>query len=154
MKKGTARHVAMRCGPPMGKYMNRPSVEYTGSGDQLCYDGFGGRWFRASIEAVDEGIKFFKELYFGDPDVNKIQKEEVGFEGNYVNYNDLYRLWNITESDFGDLYGYSPSEDYACNLELKTTLLTIGNDSIADKMGESVYVIEPIPAPYESYREY
>jgi len=149
MVRGTARHVATRGGPPMGKYMNRPSIEYTGSGDQLCYDGFGGRWFRASIEAVQEGIHFFREMYYEVPD------SPHEFEGNYVSYNDLYGLWNIEVSILGDEYGYSPSEQAKIDdLTFTTVLVKPGENDIADKMGESVYIITPDEFPWASFREY
>ena len=148
MFKGTAKHVATRGGPPRGKYMNRPSIEYTGSGDQLCYDSWVGRWFRSSIEAVEEGIQFFREMYYEQPNY------PCEWDGNYVNYNDLYNLLNVTVSDLGDRYGYSPSDDYLVpNLTFSTTLVQPGENDLADKMGESVYIIEPDEAPFECYRE-
>lgn len=146
--KGTARHVATRGGPPRGKYMNRPSIEYSGSGDDLFYEAWGGRWFRASLKAVEEGIQFFREMYYESPDAPS------EWDGNYVSYNDLYSLWNISVSDFGGRNGYSPSEDYRVdNLDFTITFFKPGEHELADKMGESVYIIEPNEVPYESYME-
>lgn len=147
--KGTARHVATRGGPPRGKYMNRPSIEYTGSGDQLCYDAFGGRWFRASIEAVKEGIQFFREMYY------EVPEGPHEFDGNYVGYNDLYGLWNVTVTDFASDYGYSPSEQaYVDDLTWTLNLVNPGENELADKMGESVLIIIPDEAPWACYMEY
>ena len=149
--RGTAKHVVSKCGPPMGKYMNRPSIEYTGSGDQLCDDAWGGRWFRASIEAVNEGIRFIQEAY-----VDSIQdiEENRGY-GKLLNYNDLYNVWNISDTLPGGLWGWSPSEDWRVDMTFETTLVEVGEHELADKMGESVYIIEPgaNSLPIECYME-
>ena len=149
--RGTAKHVVSKCGPPMGKYMNRPSIEYTGSGDQLCYDAWGGRWFRASIEAVNEGIRFIQEAY-----VDSIQDiEENSGYGKLLNYNDLYNVWNISDTLPGGLWGWSPSEDWRVDMTFETTLVEVGEHELADKMGESIYIIEPgaNSLPIECYME-
>lgn len=149
MVRGTARHVATRGGPPIGKYMNRPSVEYTGSGDQLCYDTFGGRWFRASIKAVDEGIQFFREMYYDVPE----NPSECNL--NYASYNDLYGLWNVKASIFGEEYGYPPSDILGNDsITFTTVLVNPGENDIADQVGESVYLITPDELPWLSFREY
>ena len=136
-----AKHVPTKGGPPIGKFMNRPSIEYTGSGDQLCYDGWGGRWFRASIEAVKEGIQFLRESYV---------------DGDCPNYNDLYKLWNMCQTELGAQFGWSSSEDYLCDMDFLVTLYQVGEHDYADKMGESVLIIEPDPRtslPFEGYLE-
>jgi hypothetical protein len=146
-----AKHVASKCGPPRGKYMNRPSIEYSGTGDQLCYDAWGGRWFRASIEAVNEGIQFLRDAY-----VDGIQEIEEGTGyGKLLNYNDLYNVWNISDTLPGGLWGWSPSEDWRVDMEFITVLAEVGEHDLADKMGESVYIIEPAgnSLPFESYME-
>ena len=149
--RGRAKHVVSKCGPPMGKYMNRPSIEYTGSGDQLCYDAWGGRWFRASIEAVNEGIQFIQEAY-----IDGIQEVEEGHGyGKWLNYNDLYNVWNISDTILGGVWGWSPSEDYRVSMQFNATLYLVGQHELADKMGESVYIIEPEAnsLPMEYYTE-
>ena len=136
-----AKHVPTKGGPPIGRFMNRPSIEYSGSGDQLCYDAWGGRWFRASIEAVKEGIQFLRESYA---------------DGNYPCFNDLYSLWNICQTELGSQFGWSSSEDYMCDMDFIVNLYEVGEHDYADKMGESVLIIEPDPRtslPFESFLE-
>ena len=139
-----SRHVPYRCGTPRGPMINRPSVEYTGHGTDLVYDGFGGRIFRASEDWVRKGCDAFIRRYTCDGED----------EGNFVNYSDLYKIWNIEESDFGYRFGYSPSEDYRVNIEFVFTWLGPGTD-LYDKFGERVLVVEPKMGcyPYEEYME-
>ena len=93
--------VPQRARLPDSKEYYRPSIEYTGKGNILCYDGYGGRWFRSSVEAVQEAVDHFIEEY------------EKGY---VLSYNDLYLLLGMAESDFGEQYGYSPSEDWKVDL--------------------------------------
>lgn len=123
----------------LGKCKSRVSVEYTDHGYTLCYDGFGGRWFRASIEWVKEGCDKFVNRYIED--------------GQYVNYNDLYDIWGIEQTDFGYAWGYSPSYDWRCDLAFNIVLVTDPTHKLVQKMGEPVLVIEPTVLPIESYLE-
>lgn len=143
MSKVKAKHSVTKCGPPMGKYMNRPSIEYTGSGDQLCYDGWGARWFRASEKAVREGIQMLRDGYS---------------DGNIMNYNDLYNFWNMTDSDMGAYFGWpvSVEDEFYCDMDFIVEIVQPGEHELADKMGESVLIVEPDPRtslPMESYME-
>ena len=136
-----AKHVPYRCGDPRGPMVNRPSVEYTGHGNDLIYDGYGGRIFRANEKWVRDGCeKFVKRYTDGD--------------GDWVNYNDLYKLWGIEETDFGAKYGYSPSEDWFVDLEFSFTWLEPKTE-LYDKFGEKVLVVEPKQGcfPMECYWE-
>lgn len=135
-----SRHVPSRCGEPRGPMINRPSVEYTGHGNDLIYDGWGGRMFRASEKWVRQGCD------------NLIQKyTEDG--GDWCNYNDLYHFWNIEDTDAGARDGWSPSKDWRVELVFIYTWLDGG--PLFDKFGERVLVVEPDPRcfPYESYQE-
>lgn len=135
-----ARHVPIRGGRPRGKMINRPSVEYTGNGNQLIYDGWGGRIFRSSEEKVKEGCDLLCEQNADD----------------YCNYNDLYANWEIMQSDFGAKFGWTPSdnEDYGRKIEFTFTWCDEGSE-LYDKFGERVLCVEPIwdCMPYESYFE-
>lgn len=46
-----------------------PSVEDTGRGDLLCFEGTMGRWFRSSEESVARAIEEFRELHKQGHDV-------------------------------------------------------------------------------------
>jgi hypothetical protein len=138
--KPKARHVPSRCGTPFERTKNRPSVEYTGHGNTLIYDGWGGRIFRASEEWVHKGCEAFIHKYTDDG-------------GDWVNYNDLYAQWGIEQTDFGAKFGYSPSEDWRQDLEFTFTWLDSGE--LVDKFGEKILLVEPVLGafPCESYWE-
>lgn len=104
----------------------RPTIEITGNGNLLCYEGFFGRWFRSSENCVREAMDKFMQLYA---------------EGNYINYNDLYSLLNIAVTHAGNEYGYSPSEDYRCDMEFD--IVRIPEDENFEGMHEEVLVLEP-----------
>lgn len=104
----------------------RPTIEITGNGNLLCYEGFFGRWFRSSENCVREAVDKFMQLYA---------------EGNYINYNDLYTLLNIAVTHAGNEYGYSPSEDYRCDMEFD--IVRIPEDENFEGMKEEVLVLEP-----------
>lgn len=119
----------------------RPSIEYTGLGTQLCYEGYGGRWFRSSEKKVREAVDMFcMDLA----------------NGNYINFNDLYANLGIEQTHFGAQWGYSP--DVECgwgysSITFEVTLLTEGE--LVEKMGESILLIEPRYDcyPIENYYE-
>ena len=72
------------------------TVEETGKGNTLCFDGYSGRWFYSSEEAVREDMKRF---------ANRFE------EGEHVNLNDMYTELGIHTSDFGESWGYVPNSD-------------------------------------------
>ena len=117
----------------------RPTIEITGNGNLLCYEGFFGRWFRSSEDCVREAVDKFMQLYA---------------EGNYINYNDLYSLLNIAVTHAGNEYGYSPSEDYRCNMEFD--IVRVPEDENFEGMKEEVLVLEPAGRysyPFDCYME-
>lgn len=100
------------------------SVENTGHGNLLCLDGYSGRYFRSSKEAVDDAIAILNDEYC---------------QGEYLSFNDLYRLWGIGETHFGNQFGWPGSEDYHCGvIRFKTTLV-----ENCEEYGEDIYIIEP-----------
>ena len=103
----------------------QPTVEMTGNGDLLCYEGHFGRWFRSSEEAVRKAISAYKEEYDN---------------GACLSFNELYYKFGITPSQIGDEFGYTPSEDYRSEMEFDVTLLP-AEENFEDR-GEAVLVIE------------
>lgn len=69
------------------------SVEETGTGDVLCLESFSGRWFRASIESVEEACQNLDTIYHHG-------FEEKGYCDACLN--DLYSLLGIQTTYFGD----------------------------------------------------
>ena len=138
-----ARLVSIKCGQAIGPMINRPSVEYTGHGNLLVFDGWAGRWFRANEKWVRDGVEKFIADYKGD---------ESG--GDWVNYNDLYRNWGLEVVDCGAKFGYSPDEEYKQELNFEFTMCGPGTN-LYEKMGEKVLLVEPSwdSMPWEGYME-
>lgn len=151
-----ARIIPIRAGRPKGEDFYRPSIEYTRNGNLLCYDAYGGRWFRSSKEAVENAIELFIEEYK---------------DGNALNYNDLYALLGISQTDFGSQYGWSSSDSYQIHMEFHVTYLSAddlksgskGNDLkntfidilFVNNFEEGILIIRPDvnSLPFESYWE-
>lgn len=143
MKVCVSRHVPQKCGEPRGPMINRPSIEYTGHGNDLCCFAWNGRYFRADREWVKEGCKKVVELVNG----------KDGEEGDYANVNTVQDFWGITCDDSGERFGWAPSEEwpYPC-----FTFDDCGPGTyLYDQFGETVFLIS-IPteaSPYECYWE-
>lgn len=77
--------------------------EQTGYGDELFIDGYSGRQFYSSKDAVMDGLREFESLC-----------EETDDEGNinnYIAYNDLYMRLHIETNYFGDKFGWHITND-------------------------------------------
>ena len=132
-----------------------PSIEDTGTGDILCYEAWGARWFFASEEWVRKSVKEFCENY---EDMCKRAAEDPAHQyADVANFNDLYRELGISESTLGDAWGYSTSEDYAVDLEFNMEYVYPTENELADRFGCRIFVIEvkdPSCYPDFYYREY
>ena len=119
-----------------------PSIEETGNGTLLCFDGFSGRFFRSSEDAVRKALDKFNDDYV----------ECV----NYICWNDLYALLGIAATHFGYHYGYAPNNDYRnCDM-LDFDITLVGKDEHFEGMDEDVLVFEPAADwcyPYDFYME-
>lgn len=74
-----------------------PSVEETDRGDLLCFEGYSGRWFRSSEEAVNRAIKEMRDRFNN---------------GEPLSYNDFYAALGIAETHFGHDWGWTDNPDY------------------------------------------
>lgn len=124
-----AKLVPIKAKTPKHESFNRPSIEYTGHGNTLCYDTYGGRFFRASRDWVEDGCN----RAIADHD----EREE------YVNYNTLYSYWGISESDFGYAWGWTPDKEYYEKISFEITYVDDLSNPICAKMGEPIIFIEP-----------
>ena len=114
-----------------------PSVEETDRGDLLCFEGYSGRWFRSSEEAVNRAIKKFK---------NRFEN------GEYLSFNDFYTELGIAQTHFGHEMGYPNNPDYydepphieATYFETGQYLMSAVDDFFGLPVGEKVYNDEPI----------
>lgn len=74
-----------------------PYVEETGNGETLVIDGYSGRMFRSSMDAVEQGVARWNERWMS---------------GESICFNDLYSEWNILQTHFGAQWGYGNNEDF------------------------------------------
>lgn len=119
-----------------GKTEDRFPAELTGKGDLLCYEGYSGRWFRSSEEAVKEAEEEYN-LRFKD--------------GDYLSFNDLYELLGIKSSSFGNKFGYPhPFEYYnpEDGIEFENSIF------YDEEIGENVLYIDIFTHPFEDWLEY
>lgn len=119
-----------------GKMEDRFPAELTGNGDLLCYEGYSGRWFRSSKEAVEKAEEEYN-LRFKD--------------GEYLSFNDLYELLGIEHSHFGWQFGYpNPIEYYDPEKGVEFE----NNVFFDSEIGEDVLYIDIFTYPYENWMEY
>lgn len=106
----------------------KPSIEVTGNGELLCFDGFAGRWFRSSEECVRKAIDEFIEAYA---------------RKDYISWNDLHNALGISETHFGAEYGYPGNDDYRNIDRLEFDITLMDEEDNFENMGESVLIFEP-----------
>lgn len=73
------------------------TIETTGNGDLLVIEGYSGRIFRSSQEAVEEAERKLNQMYNDD---------------KYCCLNDFYNFLGIEPSQFGHQYGWVNDPDY------------------------------------------
>lgn len=95
-------------------------AEESGYGDLLCYEGYFGRWFRSSEEAVRSAL-------------NNVSNQFRN--GLYISYNDIYDELGIERSDVGYEFGWCADDDYYTVKEGIQFLITKEFD---EKKGEEV----------------
>lgn len=113
-----------------------PSFETTGKGSLKVLEGYSGRWFYSSIEAVTEAEKKLN---------NRLKS------GDYVCMNDFYSWLGIATTHFGDQWGWAPNEDYYDYtiddpIEFENTL-------VDDENGEPLLIIDIFTYPMECWRD-
>lgn len=74
------------------------TIEDTGNGKLLCIEGYSGRLFWSSEEAVRDAVQKFKNLFEQDRNVC---------------LNDFYELLGIEKTHFGHQFGWVCDEDYS-----------------------------------------
>lgn len=111
-------------------------AELTGNGDLLCYEGYSGRWFRSSEEAVKEAEEEYNRRFK---------------EGEYLSFNDLYELLGIEHSHFGWQFGYPDPFQY---YDMGVGIMFDNNKFFDPDIGENVLYIDIFTYPYENWQEY
>ena len=120
-----------------------PSVEETGHGDLLCYEGYSGRWFRSSKEAVLEAQAQLQDAFTNDI---------------YCCMNDYYNFLGMTMTQFGHELGWVNNKDwYGPELHFTNTLLEANEWADWGPDGglidEPIYVLEIDTLPMYSWQE-
>ena len=110
------------------------TIEETGNGDLLCIEGYSGRIFRSSPDAViDAETKL----------IDQFLDEEHNGEFGYASMNDFYRYLGIEESRFGHDYGWVNNEDwYYRNEPIQFSNELVAEDAPGNEWGEPVYCID------------
>ncbi len=138
-----SQYVVQKAGQPFGRFVNRPSVEYTGRGNDLCCFAWNGRYFRSSkTDVIAQCDEFVKKVNGTGND-----------DGDYGNIGDLETMWGLFADDAGERFGWAPSEDwpYPC-----FTYDNLGpGTNLYDQFGEEIFLISipPEASPYECYWE-
>ena len=111
-------------------------VEETGNGKELFRELYTGRWFYSNLDAVEQGIRRFKDRFD---------------QGAHLSLNDFYSELALLDTMHGVTVGWNPDLS-------STRLLTIEiiPAKYVDKLGElhEYYAIEigPSDCPYNYYR--
>lgn len=121
-----------------GHRKDRQTIEETGKGDLLVIDGYSGRIFRSSEEAVKEAEEKLNDMF---------HSEKV------CNLNDFYRFLGIEVTHFGHQYGWVNEEDWFDDgpLDFENTLIKKEDDT--NPWGEDVLVIDLYTYPIEYWQE-
>lgn len=110
------------------------TIEDTGNGKLLCIEGYSGRLFLSSEEAVREAVKRFNELYARD---------------KYVCLNDFYEILGIETTHFGFQYGWAYGSDFYDEAPLNIQI-----EVVPDKNYKcNVCVIDIYTYPMECWQE-
>lgn len=87
------------------------TIEDTGNGKLLCIEGYSGRLFWSSEDAVRDAVRQFNELYARD---------------KYVCLNYFYEILGIETSHFGHQYGWAYGSDFygeePLDIQVKTVM--------------------------------
>lgn len=117
------------------------TVEETGNGDVLCFEGYSGRYFRSSLEAVSDALRRFADRFES---------------GEYVNFNDLYKELDIDTTRFGYDWGYAPGScvyDAIEPFEYEIEDLAAVDHVEGKFKGERIILIDILTPPCECYMD-
>lgn len=115
---------------PTKEEFKHQTIEETGNGDLLCIEGYSGRIFRSSQEAVIKAQERLIEEYI-NPDCG------------YCCMNDYYQYLGIEETQFGYEYGWANTdEEYYPNEPIEFSNELIAADAPGNEFGEPIFVTE------------
>ena len=123
---------------PWGK-ISIPSAEETGNGDLLVIEGYSGRVFRSSEEAVRAGVREFQSMLV---------------RGEAACLNDLYQCLGIQGTHFGFQYGYPGGDDFKEFFHEEPPRIDIERINDPKDLNEPVLCIDIYDYPMECWQEY
>ena len=115
---------------------SKQNIEWTGHGTLKCLEGYSGRMFYSSLEAVKEAEEKLSKMFS---------------DGVYLSLNDFYEFLGIQKTHFGNQFGWVPHTDYyeydgEHPIEFKNSIMK-------DKDGNPVLVIDVYTYPMEGWLE-
>lgn len=134
--KNSTGETVLPCDMP---YLQKGSIEATGNGNLLCFEGYSGRQFYSSEEAVREAVGRFQSRFLG---------------GEYLSLNDLYEELDISTSHFGHQFGWPANPDYYdTNIDIEVTRLDYYIKPDGTLASEPCLVIDIYTYPMECWME-
>ena len=109
-----------------------PSIEWTGKGTTLCFEGYSGRLFYSCREEVERAIGNLNEAY-----------EITGS----ACLNDLYRYLGIAETYFGEQHGWERGLHGSSPIDIRTVETKAEN-------GERMLILEILTMPMDAWMEW
>ena len=134
ISKEDAKQIRAEVAKNEGKF--GPPIEFTGNGTLRFLECYSGRKFTSTLENVLNGEKR----------LNRNLRE-----GMASCMNDLYHFWNISESEFGDQFGWVPSDDPSIYTYCDPVMFQ--HEMVEDDDGEPLCLIEIYDYPQEGWME-
>ena len=133
------KQLEKKTNPPKKTIAHGESIEWTGKGPLKCLEGYSGRYFYSTLEAVkDAQKKLNNRLHCGE----------------YVCLNDLYELYGITKTHFGHQFGWPSNSDFICNVDEDEEPIEFENTIVQDDFtGETILLIDIHTYPMECWQE-
>ena len=140
-------------------------AENYGTGDQLCYDAFSGRFFYSTVEDVEAALNDFNADWVNQvEDARNGSSHNYGCTSAYFCMNDLYDYLGLHRSYFGEEFGWciEGDDDDTCGpggpasgIEFNTYHSSNFENRNFENLPD-VYVIEmdSCDFPYQCWMEY
>lgn len=113
------------------------SIEWTGKGKLKVLEGYSGRMFYSSLEAVQMAEQKLNRQFN---------------EGDYICLNDFYHYLGIQETEFGRQFGWAPNDNWYPNWNEENALQFI-NTFVEDEDGYPMLLIDIQTKPMEYWEE-
>lgn len=123
---------------PTKEEFKHQTIEETGHGDLLVIEGYSGRIFRSSAEAVEDAEKRLSEKFM---------------EEKYACLNDFYTELGIELTHFGHQWGWVNDPDWYDNQPIDFENTFVPADGPGNEWGEDMIVIDLYTYPMECWQE-